>query len=88
MPLQRRQAAFGSTLSPRDWKRESVGAQALEEEEHNTDLTLVAEGDIHSPNNLLLPPSPLPLTRSPDRPRLHREDAYQDGWVQPGTSPV
>ncbi|XP_058238850.1 regulator of G-protein signaling 12b isoform X2 [Hemibagrus wyckioides] len=91
-PAPRKQATFGPTLSPishshGDWKRES-GAQALEEEEHGTDLTLVGEGDIAIPNSLLLPPSPLPLPRSPDRPRLLREDAYQDSWAQPGTSPV
>ncbi|XP_062852386.1 regulator of G-protein signaling 12-like isoform X3 [Trichomycterus rosablanca] len=65
----------------------SPGAQALEEEEHATDLTLVAEGDIASPNNLLLPSSPVPPSRSPERPRLLREDAYRD-WAHPGTSPV
>ncbi|XP_053088819.1 regulator of G-protein signaling 12b isoform X1 [Pangasianodon hypophthalmus] len=91
-PAPRKQATFGPTLSPishshGEWKRES-GAQALEEEEHGTDLTLVGEGDIAIPNSLLLPPSPLPLPRSPDRPRLLREDAYQDSWAQPGTSPV
>ncbi|KAK3573212.1 hypothetical protein QTP86_015126 [Hemibagrus guttatus] len=90
-PAPRKQATFGSTLSPishshGDWKRES-GAQALEEE-HGMDLTLVGEGDIAIPNSLLLPPSPLPLPRSPERPRLIREDAYQDSWAQPGTSPV
>ncbi|TSK22540.1 Regulator of G-protein signaling 12 [Bagarius yarrelli] len=93
MPLHRnlalrKQATFGHTLLPvshshGEWKRQS-GAQALEEDqEHGTDLTLVGEGDIAVPNSLLLPPSPLPLTRSPERPLL-REDAYQDSWAQPG----
>ncbi|GAA6086629.1 regulator of G-protein signaling 12b isoform X1 [Tachysurus ichikawai] len=91
-PAPRKQATFGPTLSPishshGNWKRDS-GAEALEEEEHGTDLTLVGEGDIAIPNSLLLPPSPLPLPRSPERPRLHREDAYRDSWAQPGTSPV
>ncbi|XP_060782383.1 regulator of G-protein signaling 12b isoform X3 [Neoarius graeffei] len=97
MPLHRnpapcKQATFDPTLSPishshGEWKRESR-AQALEEEEHGTDLTLVGEGDIAIPNSLLLPPSPLPLPRSPDRPHLVREDACQDSCAQPGTSPV
>ncbi|KAF4090639.1 hypothetical protein AMELA_G00054320 [Ameiurus melas] len=87
-PAPRKQAAFGPTLSPishsyGEWKRER-GAQALEEEEQGTDLTLVGEGDIDIPNSVLLPPSPLPFPRSPDRPRLLREDAYQDSWAQPG----
>uniref|UniRef100_W5KSM3 Regulator of G protein signaling 12b n=1 Tax=Astyanax mexicanus TaxID=7994 RepID=W5KSM3_ASTMX len=88
MPLHRNPRHSGTSLGTSDWRREG-GAQALEEEEDNgMDLTLVAEGDITSPNSKLLPPSPLPCIPSPDRPRLHRGDAYQDSWGQPGTSPV
>ncbi|KAL7889640.1 hypothetical protein AOLI_G00018980 [Acnodon oligacanthus] len=91
MPLHRNPASSrshsGVSLGTSEWQREG-GAQALEEEENGMDLTLVAEGDITSPNSKLLPPSPLPLPSSPGRPRLLREDAYQDSWGQPGTSPV
>uniref|UniRef100_A0A3B4BQF2 Regulator of G protein signaling 12b n=1 Tax=Pygocentrus nattereri TaxID=42514 RepID=A0A3B4BQF2_PYGNA len=91
MPLHRNPASSrshsGMSLGTSEWQREG-GAQALEEEENGMDLTLVAEGDITSPNSKLLPPSPLPLPSSPGRPRLLREDAYQDSWGQPGTSPV
>ncbi|KAK1791904.1 hypothetical protein P4O66_013885 [Electrophorus voltai] len=98
-PAPPNQAPFSSSLSPVshghggapsggfDWRHEG-GAQALEEEEHGMDLTLVGEGDISSPNSSLLPLCPLPLPLSPDTPRLLREDTYQDSWAQPGTSPV
>ncbi|XP_072534606.1 regulator of G-protein signaling 12b [Salminus brasiliensis] len=88
MPLHRNPRHSGTSAGTSEWRREG-GAQALEEEEDNgMDLTLVAEGDITSPNSKLLPPSPLPSLLSPDRPRLLRGDAYQDSWGQPGTSPV
>ncbi|KAL6486841.1 hypothetical protein MHYP_G00034670 [Metynnis hypsauchen] len=87
MPLHRNPASSrshsGMSLGTSEWQREG-GAQVLEEEENGMDLTLVAEGDITSPNSKLLPPSPLPLPSSPGRPRLLREDAYQDSWGQPG----
>ncbi|KAI4881216.1 hypothetical protein NFI96_033450 [Prochilodus magdalenae] len=91
MPLHRNPASSrshsGTSSGSSEWRRDG-GPQALEEEENGMDLTLVAEGDITSPNSKLLPPSPLPLSSSPGRPRLLREDAYQDSWGQPGTSPV
>uniref|UniRef100_A0A673IQ32 Regulator of G-protein signaling 12-like n=1 Tax=Sinocyclocheilus rhinocerous TaxID=307959 RepID=A0A673IQ32_9TELE len=90
---------FSSSLSPiphsqkggssgiTDWRSDG-GVQALEEEESGTDLTYVAEGDITSPNSSLLHQSPMPLPPSPDRPKLLREDTYQDSWARSGTSPV
>uniref|UniRef100_A0A673IFS3 Regulator of G-protein signaling 12-like n=1 Tax=Sinocyclocheilus rhinocerous TaxID=307959 RepID=A0A673IFS3_9TELE len=89
---------FSSSLSPiphsqkggssgiTDWRSDG-GVQALEEEESGTDLTYVAEGDITSPNSSLLHQSPMPLPPSPDRPKLLREDTYQDSWARSGTSP-
>lgn len=70
----------------RNSHRNSVRALE-EEEEHAADLTLVAEGDIGSPNDLLMPPSPMTPPHPTERPRLLREEACQD-WAQPGTSPV
>ncbi|XP_030643928.1 regulator of G-protein signaling 12b [Chanos chanos] len=95
-PLSRNPAPLLSGLSPiphaqrggSDWRGEG-GAQTVEEEENETDLTLVAEGDITSPNSSLLPPSPLPPPPSPARPHLLRQEGcYSDSWARSGTSPV
>lgn len=64
---------FNTTLSPIPhahensatiWKRQSRELQAegiqMIDDENVADLTLVAEGDISSPNSTLLPPSPPP----------------------------
>lgn len=95
----RNPAPFSSSLSPiphsqkggssgiTDWRSDG-GVQVLEEEESGTDLTLVAEGDITSPNSSLLHQSPVPLPLSPDQLHLLREDTYQDSWARSGTSPV
>ncbi|TRY87600.1 hypothetical protein DNTS_005988 [Danionella cerebrum] len=56
--------------------------QTLEEEENGVDLTFVAEGDITSPNSSLLHHSPIPLSHSPDRPHLLKEDTYRDSWAR------
>ncbi|XP_069871989.1 regulator of G-protein signaling 12-like isoform X2 [Dipodomys merriami] len=51
------------------WRRPSPDAEAggiqTVEDEHVADLTLVAEGDISSPNSTLLPPSPQDLPGPP-----------------------
>lgn len=53
-----RQATFGSHLSPISRPSESRTSLRTVEEDAHTDLTLVGEGDINSPNSTLLPPSP------------------------------
>lgn len=53
-----RQPAFGSHLSPISRPSESRTSLRTVEEDAHTDLTLVGEGDISSPNSTLLPPSP------------------------------
>lgn len=53
-----RQPTFGSHLSPISRPSESRTSLRTVEEDAHTDLTLVGEGDINSPNSTLLPPSP------------------------------
>lgn len=53
-----RQPTFGSHLSPISRPSESRTSLRTVEEDGHTDLTLVGEGDINSPNSTLLPPSP------------------------------
>lgn len=54
-----RHPAFGTHLSPISRPSESRTSLRTVEEDAHTDLTLVGEGDINSPNSTLLPPSPL-----------------------------
>ncbi|XP_054457367.1 regulator of G-protein signaling 12 [Anoplopoma fimbria] len=60
MPPPRHQT-FGTHLSPITRPLDTRPSLRTVEEDGNSDLTLVGEGDISSPNSTLLPPSPSPL---------------------------
>ncbi|MEQ2169280.1 hypothetical protein GOODEAATRI_023469 [Goodea atripinnis] len=53
-----RHSTFGTHLSPIPRPSDSRPSLRTVEEDAHTDLTLVGEGDISSPNSTLLPPSP------------------------------
>ncbi|XP_034020094.1 LOW QUALITY PROTEIN: regulator of G-protein signaling 12 [Thalassophryne amazonica] len=56
-----RHPTFGTHLSPIPQSSDSRPSLRTVEEDSHTDLTLVGEGDISSPNSTLLPPSPSPM---------------------------
>ncbi|KAM9836344.1 regulator of G-protein signaling 12-like isoform 2-T2 [Aulostomus maculatus] len=56
-----RHMPFGSHLSPIPRPSDTRSSLRTVEEDSHTDLTLVGEGDINSPNSTLLPPSPTPM---------------------------
>ncbi|XP_037614688.1 regulator of G-protein signaling 12-like [Sebastes umbrosus] len=56
-----RHPTFGTHLSPIPRPSDTRPSLRTVEEDANSDLTLVGEGDINSPNSTLLPPSPTPL---------------------------
>ncbi|XP_076016961.1 regulator of G-protein signaling 12 isoform X3 [Genypterus blacodes] len=56
-----RHPTFGTHLSPISRASDKRPSLRTVEEDSHTDLTLVGEGDINSPNSTLLPPSPSPL---------------------------
>ncbi|XP_059210855.1 regulator of G-protein signaling 12 isoform X2 [Centropristis striata] len=56
-----RHPTFGTHLSPIPRPLDTRPSLRTVEEDANSDLTLVGEGDISSPNSTLLPPSPSPL---------------------------
>ncbi|KAM3590134.1 uncharacterized protein V6R79_004289 [Siganus canaliculatus] len=53
-----RHPTFGTHLSPISRQSDTRPSLRTVEEDSHTDLTLVGEGDINSPNSTLLPPSP------------------------------
>ncbi|CAJ1086239.1 regulator of G-protein signaling 12-like isoform X1 [Xyrichtys novacula] len=55
-----RHPTFGTHLSPISRPLDTRPSLRTVEEDTHTDLTLVGEGDISSPNSTLLPPSPSP----------------------------
>lgn len=56
-----RHPTFGTHLSPIPRPLDTRPSLRTVEEDTHTDLTLVGEGDISSPNSTLLPPSPSPM---------------------------
>ncbi|XP_026208486.1 regulator of G-protein signaling 12 isoform X3 [Anabas testudineus] len=56
-----RHTTFGTHLSPISRPLDTRPSLRTVEEDSHTDLTLVGEGDISSPNSTLLPPSPSPM---------------------------
>ncbi|XP_028988045.1 regulator of G-protein signaling 12 isoform X2 [Betta splendens] len=56
-----RHPTFGTHLSPISRPLDTRPSLRTVEEDAHTDLTLVGEGDISSPNSTLLPPSPSPM---------------------------
>ncbi|XP_017292838.2 regulator of G-protein signaling 12 isoform X1 [Kryptolebias marmoratus] len=60
-----RHSAFGTHLSPIQRPLDSRPGLRTVEEDAPADLTLVAEGDISSPNSTLLPPLPPPPSAAP-----------------------
>ncbi|XP_022069818.2 regulator of G-protein signaling 12 isoform X2 [Acanthochromis polyacanthus] len=56
-----RHPTFGTHLSPIPRPSDTRTSLRTVEEDANTDLTLVGEGDISSPNSTLLPPLPSPM---------------------------
>ncbi|XP_028284817.1 regulator of G-protein signaling 12 isoform X2 [Parambassis ranga] len=56
-----RYPTFGTHLSPISRPSDTRTSLRTVEEDTHTDLTLVGEGDINSPNSTLLPPSPSPV---------------------------
>ncbi|XP_018551952.1 regulator of G-protein signaling 12 isoform X2 [Lates calcarifer] len=56
-----RHPTFGTHLSPIPRPLDTRPSLRTVEEDAHTDLTLVGEGDISSPNSTLLPPSPSPM---------------------------
>ncbi|XP_039997439.1 regulator of G-protein signaling 12-like [Xiphias gladius] len=56
-----RHPSFGTHLSPIPRPSDTRPSLRTVEEDTHTDLTLVGEGDISSPNSTLLPPSPSPM---------------------------
>ncbi|KAG7243380.1 hypothetical protein INR49_011837 [Caranx melampygus] len=56
-----RHPTFGTHLSPIPRPSDTRPSLRTVEEDAHTDLTLVGEGDINSPNSTLLPPSPSPM---------------------------
>ncbi|KAM4536341.1 regulator of G-protein signaling 12-like isoform 1-T1 [Odontesthes bonariensis] len=56
-----RHTTFGTHLSPIPRPSDTRPSLRTVEEDVNSDLTLVGEGDISSPNSTLLPPSPSPM---------------------------
>ncbi|XP_031706681.1 regulator of G-protein signaling 12 [Anarrhichthys ocellatus] len=56
-----RHSTFGTHLSPIPRPLDTRPILRTVEEDAHSDLTLVGEGDISSPNSTLLPPSPFPM---------------------------
>lgn len=89
---------FGSHLSPISRHSDARPTLRTVEEDAHTDLTLVGEGDINSPNSTLLPPSPptmlsfessLPEANFTPPPACSQsKDAGGEGESTPGISPA
>ncbi|XP_070849142.1 regulator of G-protein signaling 12-like isoform X1 [Chaetodon trifascialis] len=84
-----RHPTFGTHLSPISRPSDTRPSLRTVEEDAHTDLTLVGEGDINSPNSTLMPPSPpsmpsfegsLPGANfTPPPPCSHSQDAGGEG---------
>lgn len=93
-----RHPTFGTHLSPIPRPIDSRPSLRTVEEDTHTDLTLVGEGDINSPNSTLLPPSPssipsfdssLPEANfTPPPPCPKSQDAGEEGKSTSGISTV
>lgn len=89
---------FGTHLSPISRPCDARTTLRTVEEDTHTDLTLVGEGDINSPNSTLLPPSPstapslegsLPEANfTPPPPCSQSQDGSAEGKSTSGTSTV
>lgn len=94
-----RHLPFGSHLSPIPRPSDTRPSLRTVEEDAQTDLTLVGEGDINSPNSTLLPSSPSPMPSiegslpeanfTPPPPCSHPQDAEEEGKsaAEDGTDP-
>ncbi|XP_068164488.1 regulator of G-protein signaling 12-like isoform X2 [Antennarius striatus] len=88
-----RHPMFGTHLSPIPRPPDPRPSLRTVEEDTPTDLTLVAEGDINSPNSTLLPPSPSSLPSgggslpevnfTPPTPCCQSQDAGREGGASP-----
>ncbi|XP_053198963.1 regulator of G-protein signaling 12 [Scomber japonicus] len=84
-----RHAPFGTHLSPIPRSSDPRPTLRTVEEDSHSDLTLVGEGDINSPNSTLLPASPSPMPSfegslpeanfTPPPPCSHPQDAGGEG---------
>ncbi|XP_067437087.1 regulator of G-protein signaling 12 isoform X2 [Thunnus thynnus] len=84
-----RHAPFGTHLSPIPRPSDTRPSLRTVEEDSHSDLTLVGEGDINSPNSTLLPASPSPMPSfegslpeanfTPPPPLSHPQDAGGEG---------
>lgn len=93
-----RYPTFGTHLSPISRPSDSRPSLRTVEEDVHTDLTLVGEGDINSPNSTLLPTSPSPMPSfdsslpeanfTPPPPCSHSQDAGGEGKSSSGISTV
>uniref|UniRef100_A0A4W6E7Q5 Regulator of G protein signaling 12a n=1 Tax=Lates calcarifer TaxID=8187 RepID=A0A4W6E7Q5_LATCA len=93
-----RHPTFGTHLSPIPRPLDTRPSLRTVEEDAHTDLTLVGEGDISSPNSTLLPPSPSPMPSfeislpeanfTPPPPCSQSQDAGGEGKSSSGISTV
>lgn len=93
-----RYPTFGTHLSPISRPSDTRTSLRTVEEDAHTDLTLVGEGDISSPNSTLLPPSPSPMPSfesslpeanfTPPPPCSKPQDTGGDGKSSSGISKV
>uniref|UniRef100_A0A673CUY1 Regulator of G protein signaling 12a n=1 Tax=Sphaeramia orbicularis TaxID=375764 RepID=A0A673CUY1_9TELE len=89
---------FGTHLSPIPRPSDTRPSLRTVEEDAHTDLTLVGEGDISSPNSTLLPPAPSPMASfecslpeadfTPPPPCPPPQDAATEGKSPSGISTV
>ncbi|XP_041635745.1 regulator of G-protein signaling 12-like isoform X2 [Cheilinus undulatus] len=90
-----RHPTFGTHLSPISRPLDTRPSLRTVEEDTHTDLTLVGEGDISSPNSTLLPPTPSPKPSfegsipeanfTPPPPCSESQDAGEEGKSSSGT---
>lgn len=93
-----RHPTFGTHLSPISRPCDARTTLRTVEEDTHTDLTLVGEGDINSPNSTLLPPSPSTAPSlegslseanfTPPPPCSQSQDGSAEGKSTSGTSTV